>query len=92
MIRRAYIDEQGASWDGPGTVAHEGYGHWFVDDEIVTAARQRDTWTMAFHARIEHLHPLWGLASDDETYALGRGHVEADRELFTTRRDEHARA
>jgi hypothetical protein len=89
MIRRAYIDEQGASWDGPGTVAHEGYAHWFVDDEIVTAAKQRDTWAMAFHSKIEHLHPLWGLAADDETYALGREHIEQDKALFEKRLAEH---
>ena len=85
LIRRAYIDEHGASWDGPGIVAHEGYRHWFVDDEIVTAAKQRGAWAMAHHAKIEHLHPLWGLADDDETYRLGREHVAADRELFETR-------
>jgi GT2 family glycosyltransferase len=90
LVRRAYIDEQGASWDGPGTVAHEGYGHWFVDDELVTAAKRRDTWVMAHHAKIEHMHQLWGLAEDDETYALGRGHIEADKALFGKRLAEHS--
>jgi glycosyltransferase involved in cell wall biosynthesis len=90
MVRRAYIDEQGASWDGPGTVAHEGYGHWFVDDELVTAAKQRGAWAAAPHAKVEHLHPLWGLAADDETYALGRGHIEADKALFEKRLAEHS--
>jgi hypothetical protein len=89
MIRRAYIDEQGASWDGPGTVAHEGYAHWFVDDELVTAAKQRDTWAAAPHSKIEHLHPLWGLAADDETYALGRERIDADKALFEARLAEH---
>lgn len=85
LIRRAYADEQGASWDGPGTVAHEGYRHWFVDDEIVTAAKQRGAWVMAFHSKVEHLHPLWGLAPDDATYQLGQSHAEADREVFGQR-------
>ncbi len=90
LVRRAYIDEQGASWDGPGTVAHESYGHWFVDDEIVVAAKQRGAWVMAIHSRVEHLHPLWGLAADDGTYALGREHIEADKALFEKRLAEHA--
>jgi glycosyltransferase involved in cell wall biosynthesis len=90
MVRRAYIDEQGASWDGPGVVAHESYRHWFVDDELVTVAKQRGAWTAAPHAKVEHLHPLWGLAADDETYALGREHIEADRALFEKRLAEHA--
>jgi len=92
MIRRAYVDEMGASWDGPKNVCHEGYGHWFVDDEIVTVAKQRGAWAMAFHSKVEHLHPLWGLAEDDDTYRLGQSHVEADKALFRSRRDEHARA
>jgi glycosyltransferase involved in cell wall biosynthesis len=90
LVRRAYIDEQGASWDGPGTVAHEGYAHWFVDEELVTAAKQRDTWAAAPHSKVEHLHPLWGLAEDDETYALGREHIEADKALFEKRLAEHS--
>lgn len=31
LIRRSYVDEQGASWDGPGVVCHEGYRHWFCN-------------------------------------------------------------
>jgi hypothetical protein len=90
LVRRSYVDEQGASWDGPKTVCHEGYRHWFVDNEITEVAKQRGTWVFARHAWVEHLHPLWGLADDDATYALGREHVTADRELFETRRAAHA--
>ncbi len=85
MVRRAYVDERGASWDGPKIVAHEGYRHWFVDDEIVTAAKQRGVWAMAAHARVEHLHPMFDLAEDDDTYRLGQKHVDADRILFQRR-------
>jgi hypothetical protein len=85
LVRRSYVDEQGASWDGPKVVAHEGYRHWYVDDEIVTAAKQRETWAMAPHAHVEHLHPLWGLAADDDTYRLGQSHAEHDKALFTER-------
>jgi GT2 family glycosyltransferase len=85
LVRRAYIDEQGASWDGPGVACHEGYRHWFVDQEIVDVAKQRGAWTMAFHSKVEHMHPLWGLAEDDDTYRLGQSHVEADKALFRER-------
>jgi GT2 family glycosyltransferase len=90
MIRRAYVDERGASWDGPKVVCHEGYGHWFVDDELVTVAKQRGVWAMAKESKVEHLHPMWGLAEDDEVYRLGQKHAEADRALFEARRAEHA--
>jgi hypothetical protein len=85
LVRRSYVDEQGASWDGPKVVAHEGYGHWYVDDEIVTAAKQRGVWAMALGSRVEHLHPLFGSAPDDDVYELGRSHAEADRALFERR-------
>lgn len=85
LVRRAYADELGASWDGPKVVAHEGYRHWFVDDEIVTAAKARGGWAMASHSKVEHLHPLFGLAADDDVYALGQSHAEADKALFEAR-------
>jgi GT2 family glycosyltransferase len=89
LIRRSYVDEVGASWDGPGIVAHEGYRHWFVDDEIVTAAKQRGVWAPALASRVEHLHPLFGKGEQDETYRVGQLHIEADKALFEARVAEH---
>lgn len=90
LVRRSYVHEVGASWDGPGVVAHEGYRHWYVDDEIVTAAKQRGVWGMALGSRVEHLHPLWGTAPPDEVYALGQSHAAADAALFKARLEKHA--
>ena len=90
LVRRAYVDERGASWDGPKVVCHEGFRHWFVDDEIVTVAKQRGVWVAAKASKVEHLHPLWGLAEDDDTYRLGQQHVEVDRALFEARLAENA--
>lgn len=89
LIARDYINTVGASWDGPGVVAHEGYRHWFVDDEIVTAAKQRGVWAMAHASRVEHLHPLFGKGADDEVYRLGQSHAEADKKLFESRLATH---
>jgi hypothetical protein len=85
LIRRSYVDEVGASWDGPGIVAHEGYRHWFVDDEIVTAAKLRGVWTPCLASIVEHLHPIFGKAESDATYRLGQSTVEQDRRIFLTR-------
>lgn len=90
LVRRAYVDERGASWDGPKVVCHEGYRHWFVDDELVTAAKQRGVWAMALRSEVEHMHPLWGLAENDDTYRLGQSHAEQDRALFIERRKTNA--
>jgi GT2 family glycosyltransferase len=85
LIRRAYVDEVGASWDGPGVVAHEGYRHWHVDDELAAAARQRGVWAMALASRVEHLHPYWGKGERDEVYDLGESHADQDKALWVER-------
>lgn len=85
LIARSYIDEQGASWDGPGVVCHEGYRHWFVDDEIVNAAKQRGVWGMALGSIVEHLHSLFGKAADDDVYRLGQSHAKQDAATYRRR-------
>jgi hypothetical protein len=92
LIARDYIDEVGASWDGPGVVCHEGYRHWYVDDEIVLAAKQRGVWAPALASVVEHFHPLFGTAPDDETYRKGQRHAGKDKALFVRRVQEHAAA
>jgi len=90
LIRRGYVDEVGASWDGPGGVCHEGYRHWYVDDEIVTAARQRHAFAFATASIVEHLHPAWGKAQQDDVYDLGQASQNEDRALFEKRLTVHA--
>jgi hypothetical protein len=85
LMRRSYIEEQGASWDGPGLICHEGYSHWFVDDEIVWAAKQRGVWAMALGSRVEHMHPIWGKGVNDATYELGQKGSAQDQRLFQKR-------
>lgn len=85
LIRRKYVEEFGASWDGPGVVCHEGYRHWYVDNEIVTAAKQRGVWSMALGSLVEHLHPLFGKGTDDEVYRLGQASADTDGEVFKQR-------
>src|SRR5215216_3640817 len=89
LIRRNYIDERGASWDGPKVVCHEGYRHNFVDNEIVTVAKQRGVWEFAQHSKVEHLHPVWGNAETDSTYERGAASVLQDKELFEQRLAEN---
>lgn len=89
LIRRKYVDGMGASLDGPGVVAHEGYRHWYVDDEIVTVAKARGVWAPCLDAVVEHLHPLFAKAPTDETYRLGAEHVAEDKALFEARMAEH---
>ena len=91
LIRRSYIDEVGSSWDGPGVVCHEGYGHWFVDDEIVQAAKMRGVFQAALGSHVEHVHPLNGITPDDEIYAKGRATAEVDQARFKRRLEDARR-
>ncbi len=71
-------------------VAHEGYHHWFCDDEVVTAAKQRGVWAMALASKVEHLHPYFGKGEMDDVYRLGEQHADADKALFLERLAAHA--
>ena len=89
MIRRSYIDATGASWDGPKNLCHEGYRHWYVDDEIVAAAQQRGVWAAALGSVVEHFHPAWGKADTDDVYQFGQSFADEDRKIFEKRVREH---
>lgn len=89
LIKRSYVDEHGASWDGPGVVCHEGYHHCFVDDEIVAVARQRQEFIVALGSKVEHLHPVWGKGEEDSVYRLGQLHFGDDRRMFQKRLQAH---
>ncbi|MDQ2648765.1 MAG: hypothetical protein M3Z03_04345 [Actinomycetota bacterium] len=90
LVRRSWVDEHGASWDGPGTLAHEGYRHCFVDNEWTAVAHQAGVLTFAADAVIEHLHPEFGKAAVDEVYARGRRSYERDERLWLQRAAEFA--
>jgi len=92
MIRRTYIDEQGASWDGPGVLVHEGYRHNFCDDEWSAVARQRGVFAPALGALVEHNHPIFGKAEDDVVYRKGKAHYDQDRRLFERRLRDNTQA
>jgi len=85
LISREYVEIEGASWDGPGVVCHEGYRHWFVDNEIVEAAKLRDEWAPCLASHVEHFHPYYGKGERDAVYAIGEAAAETDRALWAHR-------
>lgn len=91
LIRRAYVEEVGASFDGPGIVCHEGYRHCFVDDEIVRAARSRHVFQACLGACVPHHHPMGGDTPMDEVYQQGQSHFERDQKYFEQRMKDIAR-
>jgi hypothetical protein len=91
LIRRSYIVERGASWDGPGVVCHEGYRHNFVDVEIAVLAKNRGVWVDS-DAIVEHCARYQGKAPDDDTYRISDETVDDDRRRWEFRQAQHADA
>jgi hypothetical protein len=91
LIRRSYIDDPGASADGPGTVFSEAYWHQWVDNELVGLAKARGAYVTAPGALVEHRHPVWRTAPDDATYRRGSEHAREDARLFRQRQRRFSR-
>ena len=85
LVARDYADACGTI-DECGKILHEGYRHNWVDNELVETAKQRGAWSFCAESRIEHRHPLWKTATDDDTYRAGREYYAADGQLFQSRR------
>lgn len=85
LVNRDYI-RCGGVVDNPTKLLPECYGHWFVDDEFVRTAMARRSYAHSFEALVEHMHPNWGKARDDETYRIGQASIAADSQLFQRRR------
>lgn len=83
LVARSYT-RQGAI-DGPALL-HEGYRHNFCDQEFVETARHRRAFAFASDSHVEHLHPHWGKADDDPTYAKGQVTFRLDRKTYHARR------
>lgn len=84
LVHRNYVAL--GTIDCPGKLLHEGYPHEFVDDEFVETARARGHYVHAHHARVEHLHPLWGKAPTDALYDAQRHRMRVGRRIYLERR------
>jgi len=87
LIRRAYIDQVGGTWDdGPGVVFHEGYGHQWCDTELVEVAKKRGQWAFAPRAVVKHHHPFFDrYVPTDDTYRRGQSTGRDDQRLYHSR-------
>jgi hypothetical protein len=83
LVHRGYGDC--GTCDEEGVLLHEGYWHQFVDDEFVGTAMARGVYTHAEDSIVEHLHPHWGKAPEDDTYRLSMKHFNEDRNYFNRR-------
>lgn len=88
LIARRYVDERGASFDGPGVVAHEGYRHNYVDREILTVAQRRGVYAFASRSLVRHLHHALGYPVDS-TYEVGTRFLQEDKARWQRRELEN---
>ena len=72
--------------DLPGLLLHEGYNHNFVDTEAVGYARSRGEFVHCAESHVEHLHPIWGKGTYDETYLKGSNLIQKDYTLYHNRK------
>jgi hypothetical protein len=90
LIARSYIEEQGGTFDDSGAIFCEKYDHQYVDLEFCETARRRGAWFYCRNSVVEHLHPHWGLAEQDETYKKAMRRTGQDRRIYMQRMG-HAR-
>ncbi len=86
LIARSYIEDPGASMDGPGSVFSEAYGHQWCDTELVELAKSRGVWAFCHDSRVTHLHPFWkGRDLLDDTYRRGLASSREDARTYMRR-------
>ena len=85
LVARWYADA-GGSVDADHQIYHEGYAHWFCDDELIQTARARGAYVHAPDAVVEHLHVRVGKSPDDATYERGRATARLSQRRFQQRR------
>lgn len=92
LVRRSYIETFGGTFDGSGEIYSEVYDHQFVDTELVELAKERGQWGFAKTSVVQHMHPHWGLAEEDATYAKAVRATSDDRMLFQRRMHAYRRS
>ena len=85
VLGKKYIQEFGCI-DAPGTIAHGGYEHSYVDDEIRATAISHDRWLgVITDSVVEHMHVGRGKAPMDEIYRIGEASMSQGYALYTSR-------
>lgn len=86
LIHRSYVDDPGASLDGPGSVFSEAYGHQYCDTELVELAKARGEWAFSAGSLVEHRHPFWiDRRAMDDTYRKGLATSRRDSQIYRLR-------
>jgi glycosyltransferase involved in cell wall biosynthesis len=89
FIRRAYIDDEGSSLEGPGHAMAEAYYHWYGDLEVIQLAKALGKFTPCLDSRVIHHHPGYDgredLRESDPVYMKAIEFSEVDETSFKRR-------
>lgn len=89
LVRRAYIEEFGGTFDRTGDIYCELYSHQYIDLELCETAKSRNRWAFAKRSIVEHLHPNWKKGEWDPTYEKAFADVQDDRTLYVRRQRQY---
>ena len=89
FMRRAYIEAEGGSLEGPGVPLAEAYYHFFTDVETIQMAKARGVFSPCLTSRVIHHHPGYDGREDlrlaDSTYMRATEFSEMDTIAFRRR-------
>lgn len=86
IVSRHYVENFGTIDNEKNKLCHEGYDHNFVDLELVQTAKKRNAWKHNANCKIEHNHPAWNKAANDDIYIKGQAKLSNDRNLWIKRK------
>lgn len=89
FVRRSYVDDEGASLEGPGVVLAEAYYHFYADVELIQLAKALGKFTPCLDSVVIHHHPGYDGREDlrqaDPVYMKAVEHSEMDAISFRRR-------
>lgn len=90
LVARDYLDDIGGVVDqGPGSFLNDAYTHQWTDTEFIGTAKARARFRPCLESIVEHMHAYSskpGRSEPDATTAKGMVNVEADGELYDSRK------
>jgi len=87
LVKREYIETWGGCVDRQYPVLYP-YKHNFTDTEFYETAKARGVLAYEPKMIVEHIHWIYNLSPNDETYEKGKKYFKEDEELYNNRREK----
>jgi len=86
LVNRAYVEIYSLANGFPNSIFCPLYKKNYADDELNETVKNRGMFAYARDALVEHLHPGFGKAPQDDTYAVLDQFSEQDHQLYLSRK------